>query len=62
MRVVLGSLRLPRTSVADLTRVFEVARFSRHPVGSKEREVALASLIEIRATLADEERSVADAV
>jgi len=62
MRVVLGSLRLPRTPVADLTRLFQVARFSRHPVGSKERETALASLLEIRATLADEERSPADAV
>ena len=62
MLIVLRSFRLPAVPVADLTSLFELARFSRHPVGDKERETALNSLIEIRATLADEERSPADAV
>ena len=62
MRSVLESFLMPAAPIADLTRLFELARFSRHPVGGRERETALTSLIEIRATLADEERSPADAV
>jgi hypothetical protein len=62
MRMVLGSFRLPAAPVADLTSLFELARFSCHAVGSKERETALNSLIEIRAMLADEERGPPGAV
>ncbi len=62
MRVVLGSFRVPAAPVANLTSVFERTQFSRHPVGNKEREMALSSLVEIRAALADEERGPPDAV
>lgn len=55
MRAVLGKLPLPAPATRGLTGLFELARFSRHPVGAAERESAWRSLIEIRGAL-DEER------
>lgn len=51
MRTVLGKLPLPADTVARLTSLFEIARFSQHPVGPAERENAWRSLAEIRAAL-----------
>jgi hypothetical protein len=51
MRAVLGKLPVPIPAVRNLTDVFEVARFSQHPVGVKERDRAWLSLIEIRTAL-----------
>jgi hypothetical protein len=51
MRVILYRLALPRHAVDRLTRLFELARFSRHPLDSDDRDGARASLEEIRAAL-----------
>jgi len=42
---------LPSDALTILTRLFEVSRFSHHPVGQAEREAAVGSLIEIKAAL-----------
>ena len=60
MRAVLAKLSLPAAAVRDLTAAFEIARFSRHPVGAPERESAWRSLIEIRDAL-EKDRRTADA-
>lgn len=51
MRAVLSRLPLPPSPVRSLTGLFEIARFSRHPVGEAERDSAWRSLTEIRTTL-----------
>jgi hypothetical protein len=51
MREALGRLPLPRAAVPTLTGLFEVARFSHHPLGAPERDRALAALDEIRAAI-----------
>ena len=51
MRAVLGKLPVPAAAVQSLTGLFELARFSRHPVGAAERDGAWRSLLEIRAAL-----------
>jgi hypothetical protein len=51
MRAVLSRLSLPASPVRRLTGLFEIARFSRHPVGEAERDSAWRSLTEIRAAL-----------
>jgi Domain of unknown function (DUF4129) len=51
MRSALAKLPLPAGPVGGLTRLFEIARFSRHPVGEDERETAWRALTEIRAKL-----------
>jgi hypothetical protein len=51
MRAVLSRLPLPASPVRSLTGLFEIARFSRHPLGEAERDSAWRSLTEIRATL-----------
>jgi hypothetical protein len=60
MRAVLGKAPLPPDPVRSLTGLFELARFSQHPVGAAERESAWRSLIEIRTAL-DRERQTPDA-
>ncbi len=60
MRAVLGKSPLPPGPIRSLTGLFELARFSQHPVGEAERESAWQSLIEIRAAL-DREKQVSDA-
>lgn len=60
MRAVLGKLPLPAPAIRSLTGLFELARFSHHPIGAVERENAWRSLIEIRAAL-DKERRAPDA-
>jgi hypothetical protein len=59
MRVVLMRLPLPTRAVHSLTEVFELARFSRHPIGAAERDSAWRSLLEIRGAL-DKERKPPD--
>jgi hypothetical protein len=49
MRAALRRLPLPETAVADLTRLFERARFSRHALGAAERDAAWRALGAIRA-------------
>jgi hypothetical protein len=51
MREALGRLPLPRAAVPALTGLFELARFSHHPLGPPERDRALAALDEIRAAI-----------
>jgi len=51
MRAALHRLPLPATPVANLTRLFEIARFSHHAVGPAEREGAWQSLLEVREAL-----------
>ena len=58
MRETLRRLEIPRPAVDRLTRLFELARFSRHPLGSTERDAARACLEEIRATLEREDAPV----
>ena len=43
-----------RAPVGELTGLFEIARFSRRPVGTAEREAAWHALNEIRAKLEEE--------
>jgi len=50
-RAALGRLPLPRQLVEDLTRLFEIARFSTHPLGVDERERAWQSLTDIRSEI-----------
>lgn len=51
MREALVRLALPAPAVERLTRLFEVARFSRRPIGDAERDSARACLEEIRHSL-----------
>jgi hypothetical protein len=51
MREALRRLPLPRTAVPTLTGLFELARFSHHPLGPTERDRALAALDEIRTAM-----------
>lgn len=55
MREALRRLVLPHSAVDRLTRLFELARFSRHALGSFERDTARACLEEIRSALDREE-------
>ena len=48
MREVLARLSLPRAAVPTLTGLFELARFSHHPLGPAERDRAVDALHEIR--------------
>ena len=57
MRAVLGRLPLPASPVHRLTGLFELARFSRHPVGEAERDSAWRCLSEIRAALDTSDRA-----
>jgi uncharacterized protein DUF4129 len=51
MREALRRLPVPRTAVPTLTGLFELARFSQHPLGPTEREQALEALDEIRTAM-----------
>ena len=51
MRAILDRLALPLLAVDRLTRLFELARFSLHPLASVERDLARACLEEIREAL-----------
>jgi len=55
MRSVLQRCPLPHLAVFELTRLFELARFSDHPVDAREREIALASLKSISQALPKQE-------
>ncbi len=55
MREALRRLPLPRTAVPTLTGLFELARFSHHPLGPSERDRALAALDEIRTAMRETE-------
>ena len=59
MREALGRLALPESSVERLTRLFEVARFSHHPLGAPERDRARRCLEEIRRSIELTEAAVA---
>jgi len=51
MREALTRLPIPRTAVPTLTGLFELARFSHHELGPRERDRALDALDEIRASM-----------
>jgi hypothetical protein len=53
MREALSRLPVPRAAVPVLTGLFELARFSHHPLGTAERDRALAALDEIRLAIAE---------
>jgi hypothetical protein len=55
MREVLARLSLPRAAVPTLTGLFELARFSHHPLGPSERDRAVDALREIRRATAPSE-------
>jgi hypothetical protein len=55
MRETLRRLVLPHRAVDRLTRLFELARFSRHTLGSPERDTARACLEDIRSALERED-------
>jgi hypothetical protein len=55
MRSVLQRCPLPHLAVCELTRVFEVARFSEHDLGARERDIALGALASIRNALQNKE-------
>jgi hypothetical protein len=55
MREALGRLPVPRAAVPALTGLFELARFSHHPLGTPERDRALAALDEIRTAIEERE-------
>ena len=55
MREVLARLSLPRAAVPTLTGLFELARFSHHPLGPSERDRAVDALHEIRSATAPSE-------
>ena len=59
LRDLLRRLDVPDVAVTRLTRLFEMARFSEHPLGPTERELARACLAEIRVTLERPEPAVA---
>jgi Domain of unknown function (DUF4129) len=58
MREALRRLVLPHHAVDRLTRLFELARFSAHPLGSQERDTARACLEHIRSELEREEATL----
>jgi hypothetical protein len=51
MQAVFHTLRIPGEPVEELTRLFEVARFSRRPMDAQDRDSALAALEAIRSSL-----------
>jgi hypothetical protein len=51
MREALNRLPIPRTAGPTLTGLFELARFSHHPLGARERDRALEALDEIRTAM-----------
>jgi hypothetical protein len=51
MREVLRGLPMPRAAVPSLTGLFELARFSHHALGPRERDRALDALHEIRTAM-----------
>jgi hypothetical protein len=51
MREVLRGLPMPRAAVPSLTGLFELARFSHHALGPRERDRALDALNEIRTAM-----------
>lgn len=51
MRIALLRLLLPEMAVANLTQLFERARFSRHQLDTADREAAWRALSEIRAAV-----------
>lgn len=55
LRDTLRRFGLPSEAVTTLTRLFEVSRFSHHPVRPSERDAAVGSLIEIKAALERED-------
>ena len=58
MREALRRLVLPHRAVDQLTRLFELARFSAHPLGSAERDAARACLEDIKSELEREEATL----
>jgi hypothetical protein len=56
MRDARSRLPLPALAVEQLTRLFELARFSHHPVRPADRDVARACLADIRTALAGGDR------
>jgi hypothetical protein len=55
MRSVVQRCPLPQLAVWELTRLFELAQFSNHPVDAREREIALDSLKSISQALPKQE-------
>jgi hypothetical protein len=51
MHEVLRDLPMPRAAVPSLTGLFELARFSHHALGPRERDRALDALLEIRTAM-----------
>ena len=58
MRTTLKHPRLPDAGVCELTRLFEIARFSRHELGPDHREKAWQALVAVKSALEKEDRHV----
>jgi hypothetical protein len=52
MRAALARLRIPEPALRELTRLFELARFSRRPIGAEDRAAAWQALATVEASLA----------
>jgi hypothetical protein len=55
MRTALRHPRLPREGVRELTRLFEIARFSQHELGLGDRERAWQALVAVKTALDKED-------
>jgi hypothetical protein len=55
MRAALARLRIPEPALRELTRLFELARFSRRPIGVEDRAAAWQALATVEASLARKE-------
>jgi uncharacterized protein DUF4129 len=51
MREAMRHPRLPGAAVRELTGLFEIARFSRHPLGPSHRERAWQALMAVKIAL-----------
>jgi hypothetical protein len=57
MRRALNRLPLPSEAASTVTRLFEVARFSEHRLGSRERDVTIGALVAIKDALDEAQRT-----
>jgi len=57
MRRALSRLPLPSEAASTVTRLFEVARFSERPLGSRERDAAIGALVAIKGALDQAQRT-----
>jgi hypothetical protein len=62
MQRALRRLPIPSEAASTVTRLFEVARFSEHALGSRERDVTIGALVAIKGALEQAQRTHASPV